>query len=310
MNKKFLFRDIVLAYFITGIIEFAARLVFGIPTPLTFLFAVFIVFLYLNISGKTVNLRNWWCLFLPFIFYVGVLLICMASGFTVDNIEIWMHWFAIGSIIIASIYLLPVLVGLQKATYFGDDRLKMFLVYGVFLFQLMASVARFAIFLQIEATDNIHLNRLEKYSFQSFLLIVILLNLFYLTCARRKKDESVTESVNMKKYKSIIIDLFEKKKIYLLPNLSLNTLSLESKIEKKDLETFFEQYIAMDFQSFVAEYRISYALELIKEKGTDYTLEFIATECGYRNRATFSRCFKNIVGMLPSEYLRMNNKIN
>ncbi len=309
LHKNLSFREVTLCFFIIGGVEIIFRLIWHL-TPLTFLFAGFTVFMYLNLKtgDKPVSVKKWWFLFLPFLFFVGVFFAIMSSGWgSLDNINRWMNWATIGYIIITPAYLLPVLIGIQKSHYFGEIQLKILLLHFVSILQLISLLVRFYLFLYSRPSGIFDINLLDSYSLNTFLAIIVLLNLYYFVSNRRKDESSMT--AKMEEYKTDIIDLFENKKIYLIKDLTINLLSLEAKIDKKELEVFFNQYIGQDFQTFVAQYRISHALELINDKGSQYTLEYIATQSGYRNRTSFTKYFKELVGVLPSEYInRIKNQ--
>lgn len=70
---------------------------------------------------------------------------------------------------------------------------------------------------------------------------------------------------------------------------------------------FFKQVTEKTFTSFVNEFRISYACELIS-KG-DLSIAEIGYSCGFQSVSYFNRKFKKIIGMPPLKYRSQFQKI-
>jgi AraC-like DNA-binding protein len=41
---------------------------------------------------------------------------------------------------------------------------------------------------------------------------------------------------------------------------------------------------------------------ILDKKFAHYTIDAISHECGYKNKSTFNKAFKNIVGLTPKAY--------
>lgn len=65
-----------------------------------------------------------------------------------------------------------------------------------------------------------------------------------------------------------------------------------------------------DFRTLLATYRVREACRRLSEEAHDkrVTVEAISTEVGYRSRTHFSKVFKEITGLTPSEFLRQAKK--
>ncbi|MFD0696730.1 helix-turn-helix domain-containing protein [Paenibacillus sp. GCM10027628] len=84
------------------------------------------------------------------------------------------------------------------------------------------------------------------------------------------------------------------------PNLSLDHLSEEFHIHAKYLSKLFKEETGRKFVDFLIDARMEYAKKQISE--TNDPVQHIAENAGYTNAISFSRVFKKIVGLSPTEY--------
>ena len=70
------------------------------------------------------------------------------------------------------------------------------------------------------------------------------------------------------------------------------------------LTTIFQQTLHMSPQQFVLKFRITKASELLIH--TDLPINAIAHSCGYTDPLAFSKTFKKITGLSPSQYRKSN----
>ena len=75
----------------------------------------------------------------------------------------------------------------------------------------------------------------------------------------------------------------------------------------KNVSQIINDYYQKNFNQLLAEHRIKEACKRINdpEHYAHYTIEAIATSVGIRSRSNFGALFKRIVGLSPSEYLKM-----
>lgn len=114
----------------------------------------------------------------------------------------------------------------------------------------------------------------------------------------------------LEEYKSLLINAFEYNKLYLKHDLNREVIAEETKIPFEHLEYLLNTYLKIDMQNYIAEQRIRYALNLMCEKGDQYTLMAISDESGFRSRVTFNKYFKEFTHMLPSEYLNQTKTLS
>ena len=79
-------------------------------------------------------------------------------------------------------------------------------------------------------------------------------------------------------------------------------------INRSYLYTLFQNYLGMSPQQFLSTFRITKARELLDS--TTYPIESIALSCGYNDALVFTKAFRAMKGMSPSEYRRLSHREN
>lgn len=102
-------------------------------------------------------------------------------------------------------------------------------------------------------------------------------------------------------YEDRIHSFLSESEIYLNTNVSLDLLSQEMQIPKHHISQLFNVHIGKNFYQVIADYRIAYAINRMKEN-TEITVESLAYECGFNSKTSFNRYFKNKMEVTPSEY--------
>ena len=79
-------------------------------------------------------------------------------------------------------------------------------------------------------------------------------------------------------------------------------------INRSYLYTLFQNYLGMSPQQFLSTFRITKARELLDS--TSYPIESIALSCGYNDALVFTKAFRAMKGMSPSQYRRLSHREN
>ena len=82
-------------------------------------------------------------------------------------------------------------------------------------------------------------------------------------------------------------------------NLTIEKVAQISALSKSTFCNCFKKITGMTFHNYLNECRIKHAIKLIKN---NYKIVAVSSFCGYNDFSTFSRNFKNIVGITPRDY--------
>lgn len=103
--------------------------------------------------------------------------------------------------------------------------------------------------------------------------------------------------------------LLEEEKRYLDPKLSLKTLADLLHSNTKYLSQVVNLHYGDNLQAFINHYRVEEAKRKLEEEDhAKLTLYGIATQCGFRNKSTFYKVFRQLTGRTPLEYVRDRKK--
>ncbi|HTY57306.1 MAG TPA: AraC family transcriptional regulator, partial [Bacteroidota bacterium] len=82
--------------------------------------------------------------------------------------------------------------------------------------------------------------------------------------------------------------------------LTLQALSTLLGIHPVHISRAFPEYFSCSFGEYLRRLRVERSLRLLSD--TSLSLSAIAAECGFADQSHFTRCFKEMNGILPSEY--------
>lgn len=96
----------------------------------------------------------------------------------------------------------------------------------------------------------------------------------------------------------------EEEELYLNPDLSLVELAQIFDIHPNHLSQVINSFEDKNFYEYINQKRIERFLLLVKKsENRKYTLLSIAYDCGFNSKSTFSRQFKKVMGLTPTEYI-------
>jgi len=108
----------------------------------------------------------------------------------------------------------------------------------------------------------------------------------------------------LRKMKKQVDELMTEEQLYLNPELKLSDIANKLNTSSFALSYLFNQHMGTSFYDYVNNLRVEYFKQRVKLGDTKlYTLDALATRCGYNSRTTFFRNFKKATGMTPSEYI-------
>ena len=104
-------------------------------------------------------------------------------------------------------------------------------------------------------------------------------------------------------------DLIEQDKLYLDASLNLKMVADLLNTNTKYLSQVVNHLSGRNFQFFINTYRVKEAMEkLTDDDYTNLTLYGIALQCGFKNKSTFYKVFKEITSFTPKDYIISSQK--
>lgn len=167
-------------------------------------------------------------------------------------------------------------------------------ICGVFAIWLSYALSRYTSYISGALTFS--------FSFYiSFLLIYYAKNKTVISVINKEKYINKIDEKLVKEIQEKINILFETRKIYTNPDLTLSILAKELNIRPQLLSQFINDNLNKSFTQFINEYRIDEAKRLLKES-TQLKIDAVGFESGFNSSSTFYSSFKKITGTTPSNY--------
>ncbi len=102
-------------------------------------------------------------------------------------------------------------------------------------------------------------------------------------------------------------ELLKSEKLFINPKLTLRDVSDRLGTNTKYLSQVVNHHSGQNFQQFINVYRVEEAKDKICSSQYDnLTLYGIARLCGFKNKSTFYKVFKEITGLTPREFMLQN----
>ncbi|MEO0339643.1 MAG: helix-turn-helix transcriptional regulator [Bacteroidota bacterium] len=147
----------------------------------------------------------------------------------------------------------------------------------------------------------------------SFMLYLVLLLLLF-----RQKDIALDvgsepkyadKKIDDQTAKSVLEQLdqiMQEKKLYRNPNLKLSDVAEAIAIHPHRLSQILNDNLGKSFPSFINQYRIEAAKELLQTNEV-FSTEGIGFECGFNSKSTFYSTFKKLTGTTPAKFRAENS---
>jgi len=97
--------------------------------------------------------------------------------------------------------------------------------------------------------------------------------------------------------------IMETQKPFMDPKFDINALAALVQTNRLYLSNAINSQSGVNYRTWLAQYRIEYA-KTILQQNPDITNDQLADACGFDNRVSLYRHFKNIVGMTPNEWTK------
>lgn len=148
------------------------------------------------------------------------------------------------------------------------------------------------------------------------LLAILALAAGILVMVLRRNSHTQTVSVPQKKYSTSaltedraqsiqkrLLELMERDKIFLDPDLTLKKLASQLQVHPNYLSQIINESLKQSSNDFINRYRIEHVKErLLDEEDAQKTILDIALESGFYSKSVFNTAFKKFTGTTPSKF--------
>lgn len=98
--------------------------------------------------------------------------------------------------------------------------------------------------------------------------------------------------------------------LYLDPDIDIKAVAAELKSNTKYLSQVVNNQLGLNFNQYINQFRINRLKERLNDKKYDSLSLFeIAQQCGFKNKSTFHKVFREFNQMTPKEFLQQNRKV-
>ena len=106
-----------------------------------------------------------------------------------------------------------------------------------------------------------------------------------------------------------LMELMEKGQIWKNSGIKITDVAETLQTNSTYLSQIINSEYEMNFTNFINEYRIKEAEKLIlKGYQENFTLEALATDCGFKSRSTFYAAFKKFTGLTPTKFIALKEE--
>lgn len=124
-------------------------------------------------------------------------------------------------------------------------------------------------------------------------------------CPQDDSGEAAATVCDSDELAARIMGLFENDRIFLNPQLKLSDVAAMANSNRTYVSRFFNNSRGKTFFEFVNDYRVRYAMWLLRT--TSDRIDVIAEQSGFSSRQSFHRVFSKSAGCTPERYRRMSN---
>ena len=143
------------------------------------------------------------------------------------------------------------------------------------------------------------------------ILIITFIGIFIFFFVKKKNKTTINSIKHDKKFVEKILSglsKFENTQIYLDKGFNIKNLAELLNTNTSYLSSIINNYKNKTFKYYLSELRINFAVDKMNndQKFLKFKIESMGKEVGYSNASSFTRAFKRIKNITPSEYIKLN----
>ncbi|WP_300022329.1 AraC family transcriptional regulator [uncultured Maribacter sp.] len=120
------------------------------------------------------------------------------------------------------------------------------------------------------------------------------------------KNSSLTENMSLR-VKDQLLDSLNIDKVYLDNTLTLSKLAKKINVDRYSLSQVINQELNKNFYELINDFRIAEAVKIIETDNNKQVIDLIY-ECGFNNKVSFYKAFKQRMHMTPKDFIENRKK--
>lgn len=295
----------------------------GIAYPISFLKPPFIFFMTLAITIKGFRLsKKMYLHFIPFvfIFILNVPFYFLKGVEKLETVRVFMEkipsyqsfdfYFSLSFFFYIGIY---IFLSIKRLNHFRLHVTNNLLVnwYRIILISYSIFLLFHLAYYAVQPIGQFNFALINQVSMlaMAFIIQSIAFKLVDKSILFQAKVPDLSDLEKRKAHENLIIEKFEKDKIYLDDTLTLQKFSDAVALPHAYVTELINQKFNCSFKKLVSQFRLQEAKGLMV-KGNDSAIKLIdiAFQVGFNNKVSFYRTFKEFEGVSPSEYLEKLKK--
>jgi len=148
---------------------------------------------------------------------------------------------------------------------------------------------------------------MAKHSELKQILDVTQEELEYMIEDKKDEDASKSQAESLEDIYRRAVEYMEASQPYRNPKFDIYSLGQDLGVNRSYLSNAVNSYSGMNFRSWLGKYRVEYAKKVLLSN-PNITNDDLAIECGFDNRTTLYRQFKNFENVAPSKWLKLQSE--
>ena len=303
--KKNIF-EILLTIFCIGLLIQILLMIERLDFPVPLILGPILFLAFRNQLSKPIPFFYNFLHFIPFLL-VSILFLIMSD----DHAVLYRHIYFISMLSSLFVYPSIVIFSKKRDSAFVNEK-------NVILLEVLAILGLAVFFFLNMIYINHFSNNFSNIYEQIVIISLIVINVSILTwflisnrlASKQKIDEHKIfqmKNVYLSEDEVLVLEtninqIMENEKLYLDAHFSLNKLAKISGQTNAKITYYINQRLEVEFEDWLASFRINYAVDLIHKNDDNLKLEYLANLSGFHSRTTFNKYFKHFLGESPSNY--------
>jgi len=217
-----------------------------------------------------------------------------------ENIDFkWLNYLIYTELFVWILYLLLIILWVFDVSIIESPEIFINICISVFIFLIgFYGLRNTSVFSSLSVSSD--KNLIEKEEVEQ--------NLQHNKTTTIQQNKTLLKSEELENYFIKLTEYLEKEKPYLNEKLSLQDLSVQTKIHQRYLSEIINLKTGMNFFDYINSYRINYFNKILSSnQNQNFTLLGNAFECGFGSKSSFNRAYKKHTGVTPSEFKKNLN---